>query len=60
MGLRFVAATREKHSVNERDSAPAALVSQEKYPLLVGVGFRKAFRSSLQSRFSFPGTSDPG
>jgi hypothetical protein len=35
--LRFAAATREKYRVNERDSAPWGLVSQEKYPLLVGV-----------------------
>jgi hypothetical protein len=39
--LRFAAAMCEKQGVNERDSAPKALVSQEKYPLLVGVHFRK-------------------
>src|ERR1700733_2175585 len=40
--LRRAAATREKYRVNERNSAPAALVSQEKYPLLVGVRIRQA------------------
>ena len=40
--LRRTAATREKYRVNERNSAPAALVSQEKYPLLVGVHIREA------------------
>ena len=40
--LRRTAATREKYRVNERNSAPAALVSQEKYPLLVGVYIREA------------------
>jgi hypothetical protein len=38
--LRFAAVTPEKHSVNERNSARLVLVSQEKYPLLVGVHFR--------------------
>jgi hypothetical protein len=37
--LRLAAATRRKHGVNQRNSAPVALVSQEKYPLLVGVHF---------------------
>jgi hypothetical protein len=37
--LRCGTATRQKHSVNERNSAPKALVSQEKYLLLVGVRF---------------------
>ena len=42
--LRLAAATREKRDVNERDSARRGLVSQEKYILLVGVGFRSPAR----------------
>jgi hypothetical protein len=42
--LRRAAATRGKYRVNERNSAPAALVSQEKYPLLVGVRIREGPR----------------
>jgi hypothetical protein len=37
--LRLAAETREKQGVNERNSAPMTLVSQEKYLLLVGVHF---------------------
>jgi hypothetical protein len=48
--LRRAAATREKYRVNERNSAPAALVSQEKYPLLVGVGIREAAKRNLAER----------
>ena len=48
--LRRAAATREKYRVNERNSAPAALVSQEKYPLLVGVYIREAREGDRSSR----------
>jgi hypothetical protein len=43
--LLFAAATREKHRVNERDSAPWGLVSQEKYLLLVGVDIQAESKS---------------
>jgi hypothetical protein len=48
--LRRAAATRRKYRVNERNSAPAALVSQEKYPLLVGVSIPAAAKGNRAKR----------
>jgi hypothetical protein len=46
--LRCGAATRQKHSVNKRNSARMVLVSQEKYPLLVGVHFPEGFAAPFR------------
>jgi hypothetical protein len=46
--LRCGAATRQKHSVNKRNSARMVLVSQEKYPLLVGVHFPEGFAAHFR------------
>jgi hypothetical protein len=42
--LRRAPATREKYRISEPNFAPADIVSQEKYPLLVGVSIRPGAR----------------
>jgi hypothetical protein len=56
--LRSAAATREKHRVNERDSALRGLVSQEKYLLLVVVGFPRG--ADQKTRGTWPEKTAPG
>ena len=51
-GLLRARATREKHGVNERDSDPIGLMSQEEYPQLVGVGEREATKPPERSERS--------